>query len=418
MMDENNIVEIIEDLLKEKNKIYYSKDELKNELLKSIFNNEIEYIIDGIIKDKTLKENKFSIVDLYNSLKNTDKIIKIIEDKLKEGRTKSILSIWQNKIYYSKDELKNELLKSIEDIINRIIKDKTLNENKFSIVDLYNSLSPNPIYDLIINIKSILQLNEGWDIIYEGNTENINRVKNCINKDKIIAAVIGHSNRGKTYLLQLISNLNINYASNYSYQTKGISIKIPENTDLVLLDSYGGNAPILVDDEKNDIRDKERNEYEIELIKNKNAQIISNYLIQNFIINEATFLICIVGLLSSEEQKYIHKIKNQCINAEIDKKLLIVHNLYMYNDIEQVNDYIKNTLLKSLTFKLEKHKIATFEDYKRDYYKENKDNDKDKDNNKNLENIYFQEKIEGKKKITIFHLILVNEGIKDAKIYP
>ena len=331
-----------------------------------------------------------------------EEVVKKIEELLKKN----------NEIYYSKSDLLNLLFKDdkkSQDNINRIIKNKQLNENKFYIVDLYNSLSPNPIYDLIIDIKSILKLSDGWNIIYEGNDENIKRVKDCFGKDQRIVSVIGHSNRGKTYLLQLMSNIDkINYVSNCSYQTKGISIKIPEKSEVVLLDSYGGNAPYLVEDEKNDIRDKNRNEYEMELIKIKNAQIVTNYLIQNFIINEATFIVCIVGLLSSEEQKYIHIIKNQCINSEIDKNLLIVHNLYMYNDTEQVKDYIKNTLLKSLTFKLEQHKIPIFNDYKRVYYKEN--------NNKNLENIYFLETIEGKK-FTIIHLILVNEKIKNAEIY-
>ena len=429
--EEKKIIEMmadkIEDILKKKNKIYYSK----NELLNCFFNKSDthtkkkgEDIINRIIKNKQLNENKFYIVNFYDSLKEImekergemKKIIKMMADKIEDILKK------KNKIYYSKNELLNcffnksdtHTKKKGKDIINRIIQNKQLNENKFYIVDLYNSLSSNPIYDLIIDIKSVLKLKDGWDIIFEGNEENVKRVKDCIDKDKRIVAVIGHSNRGKTYLLHLISNIeNIKYVSNYSYQTKGISMKFPENTEVVLLDSYGGNAPNLVEDEKNDIRDKEKSEYEKELKKIKDSHVITNYLIQNFIINEATFIVCVIGLLSSEEQKYIHNIKNQCINAGIDKELLIVHNLYMYSDVEQVKDYIKNTLLKSLTFKLEQHKVPIFNDYKRNYYRQKNNNN---DNDKNLENIYFRETIEGKK-IGIIHLILVNEEIENAKLF-
>ena len=82
-------------------------------------------------------------------------------------------------------------------------------------------------YDAIIDIDSIRFLKErGWKIIYPIK-EKENDVKLFLQKaNKSIVSILGHSNRGKTYILQRICGVNLK--SGYQIQTRGLSIKIPE----------------------------------------------------------------------------------------------------------------------------------------------------------------------------------------------
>jgi HSP20 family molecular chaperone IbpA len=59
--------------------------------------------------------------------------------------------------------------------------------------------------------------------------------------------------------------------------------------------------------------------------------------------------------LTHSEQKLLNKIKYELKNAKLNKTLYIIHNLMTYTTIEQVETYIKDILLKSATFELEKH---------------------------------------------------------------
>ena len=328
-------------------------------------------------------------------------------------------NIKNQKEYLNQDDLKNKLKnilrkktdEEIQFLIKPIIKKNKNLEEIVYLKDLENLLKSLPVYDLIIDTKSILKLNDGWDILYNGDYKNERRVKEALKNDNILTAVIGNSNRGKTYLLRKIANIeSIRLASSHAMQTKGISIKIPKNIkNLILIDSFGGNAPMIL--EKND---KEfMGELDEKYKKIKNAEIVTNYLIQNFIINEASILICVVGLLTSEEQKYMHKIRNQCLNRESEKNLVIIHNLYMLNSIEEINDYIEHILKKSLTFKLIEVKDTIFKGFNNEYFI-NDNYDAEKLEKKN--EIYFIEEFDGNKK-EIKHFIYMNENIKNAEYY-
>ena len=124
--------------------------------------------------------------------------------------------------------------------------------------------------------------------------------------------------------------------------------------------------------------------------------------------------------------------------------IFIIHNLQEFRTKEQVENYIKNTLLKCSTFNLIKR---TWISTKKDEIKnENKDEikveikDEIKDNNNNnnpeidiekilndenvkedsqLNNVHFNEIInyDNKKKLYIYHLILANEYSEAGKIY-
>ena len=77
--------------------------------------------------------------------------------------------------------------------------------------------------------------------------------------------------------------------------------------------------------------------------------------------NNSDILIIVVGIMTYSEQKLLNRIKTEILRSKLrNRPLFIIHNLITYTTIEQVEDYIKNYLLKSATFSLESgHKIST-----------------------------------------------------------
>ena len=119
--------------------------------------------------------------------------------------------------------------------------------------------SDNPIYDIVIDIKTILDLVKGWNIILNGNEENQLRILKKFDEKNFVISVIGNSNRGKTYILNKISDFKeMEEGSKFSVQTKGLSIKSPKDKEFILMDTVGFNAPILIEDEDNNIREKKK----------------------------------------------------------------------------------------------------------------------------------------------------------------
>ena len=247
-------------------------------------------------------------------------------------------------------------------------------------------------YDMIININSIRELNNGWDI--KMNEIGKLRFEEYKNKGALIIGIIGNSNKGKSFLLSKISKINLPNGTNI--KTEGLSIKYPElekykNRKIVLLDSEGFEAPFLL--KKDTILDKNYIMLK-ELIKDK---IITQYFLQNFIINNSDILISVVGQLSFQEQKFLNKLKSDIANLKLAKYLIVIHNLITLTTIEQVKNYINNILLKSATFDLIQTnlistKISTGEKQV-EYFYENND------------------------EIKIIHLIFANEGSEAGKFY-
>ncbi len=193
-------------------------------------------------------------------------------------------------------------------------------------------------YDIIIDINSIRFLKKrGWRIIYSKDKED--EMKQIIKfAKKNIVSILGHSNRGKTYILQRLSDVKLQ--SGYQIHTKGISIKIPEDQNILILDTQGTNAPLLLEDGEEDKRKDPNFIKELEDINL--CQIITNYLIQTFIIKEAHTLICVVGMLTSSETIFLNKIKKNCRDK---KQLLVIHNLINCHSKRDIEKYKKEILL-------------------------------------------------------------------------
>ena len=206
-------------------------------------------------------------------------------------------------------------------------------------------------YDVIIDINSIRFLqNKGWKIIY-ANKEKEDELKKIMQSStKSIVSILGHSNRGKTYLLQRISGIQLK--DGYQIQTKGLSIKIPEEKNIFLLDTAGTNAPLLVEEGEKDPRMEKSFQKELDEIHL--CQIITNYIIQTFIIKAANTLICVVGMLTAAEQQFLNRVKKNCLNK---KQLIVIHNLIKCYTQREIEKYKKEIFFQSATNKFEERKI-------------------------------------------------------------
>ena len=156
-------------------------------------------------------------------------------------------------------------------------------------------------YDIIINMNTLKE-----DIKIETSEEGMINY----NKKKMIyttvIGTIGNLNVGKTYILSKITG----YELPSGLRTKGISVKYPTNygPNLIVLDSAGSEAPLLVSEEFNlDFKNKSQDEL-IEYVSDKK---ITEKFFQNFILFSSNLLIIVVGQLTFSEQKLIERIKGE-----------------------------------------------------------------------------------------------------------
>ena len=239
-------------------------------------------------------------------------------------------------------------------------------------------------YDLIVDIKSVKDICKGWEIKMSQKAE---KEYENFKKEKVIRiGVIGNANKGKSFLLSKISQINLPVGTNI--RTEGLSIKYPEldkfqNRRIVLLDSAGLETPVLNEDdkdEKNLFREKSR------------EKLITELFLQNYIINNSDILLIVVGIMTYSEQKLLNRIKLQIKNSKLKKSLFVIHNLMTFTKMKQVEEYIENILKRSITFKLEEgHKISTSTEKMNGLYFVETNNEKISD---------FQ----------IYHYIMANEG--------
>ena len=291
-----------------------------------------------------------------------------------------------------------------------------------------DSNSPCNIYDMEININSILGFVKGWDIRYSDiGKKQSERYKK---RPTIIYSIIGNKNRGKSYILSKIADRKIPFG--YSVTTKGLSISYPTFNTMTLLDSVGFESPLLENDgeeyrlktdnqEENenfyqkseelrekiqqllkderadpeDIIDLEseffnnRNEFR-KKIKDKDDQInfltnerrMTDFFLQRFIVENANVIILVVGKLSIDDQFFLNKLTKliRDNNKVFLQKIIVIHNLISMKEIKDVEDYIENTLNKSLTFTLIKSDDLYLKDAKGEfnkyrYYEKDKDPD-------------------------------------------
>ena len=257
-------------------------------------------------------------------------------------------------------------------------------------------------YDLIIDANSFRHLQKSDELTDWGWNVFINKTfnyKEAKEKEYVSIGVVGNGNRGKSFLLSKISNFK--FPTGYSVKTKGISIKYPnkdekDSKNIVIFDSAGFETPMV---ETSDFQlGKITNSTKAEQIINEIARdrTVVEYFTQKFILKYSNVIIAVVGQLTFSEQQLLIKIKNE----NKTKKIFVVHNLYNFETVNQVEDYIENTLLKSLTFKITPNKYVNFPSGQEEAKKQN--------------DCYYHEEFENK---SIEHLILGKEGSESGDYY-
>ena len=365
-----------------------------------------------VIKTNTLCKCEYKMLSKYMNMEKFDVIaeLKATKERIEE------LEDSQQKL--KKLENENYKLKKTEEIEVNI-------DSKME-----------KFYDIVICINSVKSINkEGWEVKFD--EKGRKKYESHKNKDSIIIGVLGNNNKGKSFLLTRLSKIKL--LSGTSINTEGLSVKYPDlkgykGRKIILLDSAGLETPVLkktdMENKKIGINKVDENEKEKEKNKefkeNTRDKIMTELFLQNFIIDVSDVLLVVVGKLTYSEQLLINKIKEQ--SKKIKRIIFIIHNLQEFWARNQVENYIKNTLLNCSTFKLKKRAwISTQEDEDNNEIKI-KDNSEDKEENlvddeiadeeSKLYDIHFTEIIKYKdKKLEVYHLILANENSEAGKIY-
>lgn len=255
-------------------------------------------------------------------------------------------------------------------------------------------------YDIIIKSDSFRHLkkepnteNYGWNVVIRDGF----KYENAIKKELVIVSVIGNRNKGKSYMLSKLANIQLPCGT--SVRTEGISAKYPEidNTSLLVLDSAGFETALVETEDfklSNKIDPTTAEEMKNEIARDRS---IVELFTQKFVLSNSDVIIAVVGQLTFTEQQLLIRIKKEQLKG--NKKLLVLHNLYNFTTKQQVEDHIKNILLKSQTFSLEEKHYIRFDTTEK---------------SPNENDIYYHENENGK---SIEHLIFARDDTEAGKYY-
>ena len=262
--------------------------------------------------------------DIIEKLKNLD-------NKISNIRKSNVIGL-------KNDDLVSENIKLKEEIE----KLKKSEELKF----FHSNPKFEEFYDIIIDINSIKNVNkEGWKVKF--NERGLENYKKYKDKSLITVGVLGNRSKGKSFILSKISKIKLLAG----IHTEGLSVKYPElkgykGRQITFIDSVGFEKPVLKhfynekkekrenhkenieDDNEKQQEKRENEEKNIEdeeiILENKynkemeqyrkfkeNAidKMVTEFFLQNLIINISDILLVVVGELTYSEQLLIQKIK-------------------------------------------------------------------------------------------------------------
>ena len=119
-------------------------------------------------------------------------------------------------------------------------------------------------------ITSFIDLiNEGWIIKYNNQEEGKKKYLKKKEEPTVVVGVIGNRNRGKSFILELLSGYNID--SGFNIKTVGLSVRYGTSSEhnIAILDSAGQETPLLKKEKPNYFKD-DNYFSEDDLQKNKN----------------------------------------------------------------------------------------------------------------------------------------------------
>ena len=423
ILKENEVNEINKQLNEEKNNVKIISEKLKREERN---NKELKNKLENISTN-----NNENVKKVLNQVEKEQQINKNLESKISELKEQEKENIKKKKEL--EIQLKNKEVE-LENIKKNIPQNIGLQ---------FHSDCQTGEYDIILNIKSFKSLLcEGWEIKYnkkEGKQNYLTKKE----KPTIVVGVIGNGNKGKSFILEILSRYTI--PKGFNVKTEGLSIRYAsrEDQNIAILDSAGQETPLLKieknkcireapekdfrkaekkeqsensnieteesRDEKESCENKEKEEIikiekenkskinmepeteELEFEKYSRDKLLTEYFLQRFIIFKSNILILVVGNITLTEQKLLSRIKNEVRKLDKTKQIYVIHNLKDFTTDEQVNDYIENTLKKLYKVEIEE---CIYQNLMDDSYE-----DKNKYFNK-----YFIEKGKG-----VCHFIFINE---------
>jgi hypothetical protein len=214
---------------------------------------------------------------------------------------------------------------------------------EYRVKKLNEKRNPEDFYDIIIKLESIEQLVEGCSIYQNERYRKFKEIKT------IVVGVLGNFNRGKTHTIFKLSSED-NIPSGFVVSTQGLSIKYPnEGGDVITFLDVAGSETALKYGTINPDDKEAKSRMSID-------RIHTNNFLNGFVIRNSDIFICVVNKLTFTDQKLINRLK---LAVGGDKELLVFHNLYNFETIKEVEDYIQETLLQSFPFeKKGKHSYA------------------------------------------------------------
>ena len=259
----------------------------------------------------------------------------------------------------------------------------------------FHSSDPTLFYDLVIDVNSLADLQKGEDKVYgwkvKAQPEGYEKYEQNKQEALSVIGVIGQGNRGKSYMLSQISDIVL--PTGYSVTTQGLSIKYPTITGnnkslrLIVLDSAGSDPAITETENVKLDFDLDPEVLNKQITQTARDKQMTEYFLQNFIIHHSNIVLLVLGQLTYSEQKLYNKIKRILPKS---KRLFVIHNLMNFTLKSQVEDYLKDRLLKTYMFNLVPQTFVSF-------------------GNENGNKIYYVEQLKGSNNV-ITHLILANNS--------
>ena len=336
------------------------------------------------IKKEVLSLNNISnyliqIQDSYKLLLNENKF-------LKEKKKNEKLSISKNQF-----EIKG-LAKTIyiyskinpisidDDVLN---KSTIMNNNYlFNEKNLNYKNLTNENYDFILQITRMIDLfNVGWDYYCSDKFEKYLK-DSTIN---YLIGIFGNKYSGKSFILRKLFNKNITYKGNL---TPSLSFKIFQE-QFIIFDAISTNVPLLNNLNKikkidTNLSHEEKEEEEKRKIENQITTKLNELFIREYFFQLSNLCVYIINTLGYNELEQLIEIENN-----FKSNLIVIHNLYMINSLEEINNYCNIILINK------KKNLIRQQINDTDYY-------------------FYYEEIKDKK---IIHLILGNDNFLDINTY-
>ena len=340
------------------------------------------------VDNKRKIQNKFKLEDSLSSYIDDEKGNKEINDNNQKDKLDGFIE--NNKERKRKNEeinnKKNEEInyRKNEEINNR--KNEEINNRKNEEVSDKKNGGKKPggiksnklIYDAIFSCDSLKNLydpEKGWKYFMTDKFKTrLSKEKNKTEDNFCPICIIGDSNKGKTFIANLLIENPLKCGGHY--KTRGISCKLSDfhfkssenkNEKFLIFDSGGRSEPLLIEPE-----DKAKlNDESLKMTVESNNRDLkqSGEFMRNFLINNSKIIIVMVNQLSLSEQLFLYDLKTEKKYEE----LFIIHNLYIFKTKNEIENYINNTLITSIYFDITKGYYETLdphEKFKPYYFKE------------------------------------------------